>query len=257
MSKRGGESWGTGEAVDEINATVTIQSGGSCAGQSAPEVEMARRWLAGVADLLEQKNAAYGNSALAPMRVFSRADRREGLRVRIDDKLSRMARGDGCATEDTLRDLVGYLALLAVTAAPEPVPEPNPVPEPEPKTHVLGDGETDECPLCHGNPIARAWNARDQTFYGRVCGGCGGRGRVPKSGSTYWTRAKSIAAWDAMCKRHAAEAAGEVEPRASADERVEAAKAVWRTAKAAEQRAEAAIWAAEKAATEEKNGGAR
>lgn len=131
-------------------------------------IEGARRWLAGVADLIEQKNAAYGNSALPPMRVFSRADRREGLRVRIDDKLSRMARGDGCATEDTLRDLVGYLALLAVTA------------EPEPKANAQGDGETEECPWCHGGTAGHAWNARGQVFYGRRCLRCGGLGTVPK-----------------------------------------------------------------------------
>lgn len=233
MSKRGGESWGTVEAVDEINATVTIQSGGSCADQPAPEVERARRWLAGVADLLEQKNAAYGNSALAPMRVFSRADRREGLRVRIDDKLSRMARGDGCATEDTLRDLVGYLALLAVTVKPEPEAEPE----------AQRDGETEECPCCHGSGVGASWNALTQAFYDRRCGRCSGRGRVPQSSATHWTRAKSIAAWDAMCKRHAAEAAAEVEPRAAA-----AARRALAVTSEAEWAAAAVAWRAAKAA---------
>jgi hypothetical protein len=166
------EQWGTVEAVDNKNGWVTIQSGSPCADQAATKIEGARRWLAGVADMLEQKNAAYGNSALDPLRVFSSADRVEQLRVRIDDKLSRMARGDGSATEDTLRDLVGYLALLAVASAPEP----EAAPEPEPKPAE----ETETCPWCHGSTISSAWNPLCQTFYGRKCVRCGGAGRVPK-----------------------------------------------------------------------------
>ena len=43
--------------------------------------------------MLLEKNLSYGNSALAPLRIFSRADPVEQLNVRIDDKLSRIARG--------------------------------------------------------------------------------------------------------------------------------------------------------------------
>lgn len=39
--------------------------------------------------LLLAKNAAYGNSALEPVRVFSKADPEEQIRVRLDDKRSR------------------------------------------------------------------------------------------------------------------------------------------------------------------------
>jgi hypothetical protein len=66
-----------------------------------------------VRDLLHQKNAAYGNSALDPLRVFSKADSEEQIRVRIDDKLSRLARGSA-AGEDVELDLLGYLILLRV-----------------------------------------------------------------------------------------------------------------------------------------------
>lgn len=62
--------------------------------------------------LLCEKNKAYGNSALDPVRVFSRASATEQLRVRIDDKLSRLQRGDPNDNEDTKLDLVGYLLLL-------------------------------------------------------------------------------------------------------------------------------------------------
>lgn len=68
--------------------------------------------------MLHQKNKAYGNSALEPLRVFSRGDEAEGLRVRIDDKLSRIARGSD-AGEDTLMDLIGYLVLLRIATKRE------------------------------------------------------------------------------------------------------------------------------------------
>jgi hypothetical protein len=69
--------------------------------------------LANVRELLVQKNAAYGDSALNPVRIFSKADPTEQIRVRIDDKLSRLVRGEA-AGEDVLQDLLGYLLLLEV-----------------------------------------------------------------------------------------------------------------------------------------------
>ncbi len=66
--------------------------------------------------MLLAKNAAYGNSAIEPVRIFSRADAAEQIRVRIDDKLSRLARG-AAAGEDVELDLIGYLVLLRVERA--------------------------------------------------------------------------------------------------------------------------------------------
>lgn len=66
-----------------------------------------------VAEMLIQKNRAYGDSALAPLRVFSKADPIEQLRVRIDDKLSRLSRGSE-AGEDTVLDLIGYLVMFLI-----------------------------------------------------------------------------------------------------------------------------------------------
>jgi hypothetical protein len=63
--------------------------------------------------LLLEKNAAYGDSAINPVRIFSQADPVEQLRVRIDDKLSRIARGNSLS-EDTITDLIGYLVLLSL-----------------------------------------------------------------------------------------------------------------------------------------------
>lgn len=64
-------------------------------------------------ELLLRKNAAYGDSAIRPLRIFSKADPEEQIKVRIDDKLSRLARGSD-AGEDTIQDLLGYLILLRV-----------------------------------------------------------------------------------------------------------------------------------------------
>lgn len=61
-------------------------------------------------EMLLQKNAAYGNSASDPLRIFSRCDAVEAINVRMDDKLSRMARGSN-AGEDAEWDLMGYLVL--------------------------------------------------------------------------------------------------------------------------------------------------
>lgn len=68
-----------------------------------------------VRDLLIRKNKEYGNSALQPKRIFSNSDPVEQIKVRIDDKLSRLStRGEKEIHEDTCQDLLGYLVLLRV-----------------------------------------------------------------------------------------------------------------------------------------------
>ena len=66
-----------------------------------------------LADFLVKKNQAYGNSALEPIRVFSKAPTVEQLNVRLDDKLSRIFRGEA-AGEDVELDIMGYLVLKKV-----------------------------------------------------------------------------------------------------------------------------------------------
>ncbi len=63
--------------------------------------------------MLLQKNAAYGDSALSPVRVFSKASLTEQLLVRLDDKVSRLARGSA-AGEDVAGDMLGYLVLVLI-----------------------------------------------------------------------------------------------------------------------------------------------
>ena len=63
---------------------------------------------------LIDKNRSYGNSALDPVRIFSTSDNVEQLKVRIDDKLSRFARGGEFPGDNDIDDLIGYLVLLKV-----------------------------------------------------------------------------------------------------------------------------------------------
>lgn len=67
--------------------------------------------------LLLEKNRSYGDSALNPVRIFSKANTTEQLLVRIDDKLSRISRGVGMISddEDVITDLIGYLVLLKIS----------------------------------------------------------------------------------------------------------------------------------------------
>lgn len=72
-----------------------------------------RRILTDVGDIVVARNKEYGNSALDPVRVFSKSDRMEQLKVQLDHKLSRIARG-GDPGLDTLRDLIGYEVLYII-----------------------------------------------------------------------------------------------------------------------------------------------
>ena len=63
--------------------------------------------------MLIAKNKAYGDAALDPVRIFSKANTLEQIDVRIDDKLSRIVRGQS-AGEAIYSDLVGYLLIRRV-----------------------------------------------------------------------------------------------------------------------------------------------
>ena len=75
-----------------------------------------------IREMLVEKNQKYGDSALYPMRVFSRGSNHEQLRIRIDDKLSRIHAGV-IDDEDTILDLCGYLVLLLIA---RDIPKENP-----------------------------------------------------------------------------------------------------------------------------------
>ena len=69
-----------------------------------------------IKELLLEKNEKYGNSALEPLGVFSKLSAKEGLLVRIDDKLKRIKNGSlEKDDEDVINDLIGYLVLLKIS----------------------------------------------------------------------------------------------------------------------------------------------
>jgi len=72
-------------------------------------------YLLEIRELLISKNLKYGNSALEPLGVFSQLSAKEGLLIRIDDKLKRIKNGSlEKDDEDVINDLIGYLVLLKI-----------------------------------------------------------------------------------------------------------------------------------------------
>lgn len=67
-----------------------------------------------IKELLLAKNRKYGNSAITPKRIFSKANPSEQIKVRIDDKLNRIQNASLDEDEDVVLDLIGYLILLRV-----------------------------------------------------------------------------------------------------------------------------------------------
>jgi len=67
-----------------------------------------------IRELLLEKNKKYGDSALNPVRIFSKSDPVEAILVRMDDKLSRIRTLSEDDAEDAYLDLLGYLVLHRV-----------------------------------------------------------------------------------------------------------------------------------------------
>ncbi len=62
-------------------------------------------------ELLVSKNEKYGDSVLNPTTFICKLSPRERIKVRMEDKLSRMTRGVDSDDEDARLDLLGYLIL--------------------------------------------------------------------------------------------------------------------------------------------------
>jgi hypothetical protein len=91
----------------------------------AKDIEMAQRLIAEECDnikkMLLEKNKSYGNSSLEPIGIFASSDPIPNINSRIDDKLSRIARGHAFTGEGenedmevAERDIVGYLIIKRV-----------------------------------------------------------------------------------------------------------------------------------------------
>ncbi|QDK01285.1 hypothetical protein SEA_WATERT_14 [Microbacterium phage WaterT] len=110
---RGAETGVTGNEIDLVESFEDTVQEYSSFEQSV------NRITGDIAKLLIEKNKAYGDSALNPVRVFSKASRIEQLNVRIDDKISRIQRGTDYEDEDTVKDLIGYLVLRLIAEESE------------------------------------------------------------------------------------------------------------------------------------------
>lgn len=87
---------------------------------TAPLENEIRKMCNDLADFLVEKNKAYGNSAIDPISIFANdVGKLTQIDVRIDDKLSRMSRGNEYRGEDTIKDLTGYLILRMIAVAME------------------------------------------------------------------------------------------------------------------------------------------
>jgi hypothetical protein len=67
-----------------------------------------------IKEILLEKNRKYGDAALNPVKVFSKLDPVQQIKVRLDDKLRRIQNSQNDEDEDPILDLIGYLILLKV-----------------------------------------------------------------------------------------------------------------------------------------------
>jgi len=65
-----------------------------------------------IKEMLLEKNKLYGDSALNPVRIFSKADPISQIEVRMDDKLSRIRNMSPEDAEDAYLDLIGYFRYI-------------------------------------------------------------------------------------------------------------------------------------------------
>ena len=64
-----------------------------------------------LSEFLIAKNKNYGNSALKPIKIFSKVEPTNSICVRMDDKISRIVNSSELRKNDIV-DLTGYLVLL-------------------------------------------------------------------------------------------------------------------------------------------------
>ena len=64
-------------------------------------------------DVVLEKNKRYGDSAFNPPNVFSKLDAQSSIKIRLDDKISRIKNSNEVRKND-LSDVVGYCVLLCI-----------------------------------------------------------------------------------------------------------------------------------------------
>lgn len=77
-------------------------------------IEKRNTVLASIKEVLCEKNKRYGNSALEPLGVFYKGSATDSIRIRLDDKLSRI-KNSPILRKNDMYDLLGYLFLLNIS----------------------------------------------------------------------------------------------------------------------------------------------
>lgn len=119
-------------------------------------------------NLLIGKNAKYGNAYANSIGIFSPKQRLEALAIRIDDKLTRYKhqREVGDDSEDTLKDIIGYLILFYVQRQTLRETDTDSGVHVQSQESVVGlgtgDGEDDFVPR-FGREVKRAWEDINHT----------------------------------------------------------------------------------------------
>ena len=65
-------------------------------------------------DLLLYKNEKYGDSAIYPKRIFFKGESADSIKIRLDDKLSRVISSEETRVNDVC-DIIGYCTLLLIS----------------------------------------------------------------------------------------------------------------------------------------------
>ena len=65
-------------------------------------------------DFLLEKNKRYGDSALNPLSIFSKAEPNNRLCRRIDEKLQRILNSEDGLRKNDVSDIMGYIILLLI-----------------------------------------------------------------------------------------------------------------------------------------------
>ena len=67
-------------------------------------------------DLQLYKNVKYGDSALHPIKTFSKLNVEDSICIRLDDKLSRINNNESDEIrKNDVADIIGYLVLLCIS----------------------------------------------------------------------------------------------------------------------------------------------
>lgn len=65
--------------------------------------------------LLLEKNRRYGDAALNPQNIFYKGNSTQSIKIRLDDKLSRIKNNNSNLRVNDISDIIGYCILLLIS----------------------------------------------------------------------------------------------------------------------------------------------